>query len=121
MAGKALIVAGFSRGGRPAGLFQASGGVDASKGDPVGEEIDSLQGSRGAGRSLSNTLFVDGIADSVGYHQVRKLFASYGRLWKVFVQRFKKVGRRFRFGFVHFSLWNHASAAINALDRKSVV
>lgn len=62
------------------------------------------------------TLFVDGIAEEFGYHQVRRLFAHFGRLMNIFVQCNRKIGRRLRFGFVRFLSSDHASSAIKTLD-----
>lgn len=78
-----------------------------------GVEVQGVPVNDKGARSCS-TLFVDGISTSVRYHQVRNLFAQYGDLLNVFVQRTKKVGRQFRFGFVRFLSWDHASAAIKA-------
>src|ERR1044072_5426384 len=45
------------------------------------------------------SLFIDGIDQGVDYQQIKDLFAQYGKNVSVFVQRFRKPGRRFRFGF----------------------
>lgn len=44
------------------------------------------------------TMFIDGISDVVDYSQIRELFAHIGRVGKMFVQRHRKVGRRFCLG-----------------------
>lgn len=62
------------------------------------------------------TLFVDGIEEEIGYHHIRGLFSLFGTLSRVFVQRYRKFGRRFRFGFVHFLSRKQASSAIDGLD-----
>src|ERR1044072_3128420 len=61
-------------------------------------------------------LFVDGIADGVGYHRVRDLFYLFGKLRNVFMQRDRKMGRSFRFGFVRFLSMNSAVSALWALN-----
>ncbi|XP_057438114.1 uncharacterized protein LOC130730188 [Lotus japonicus] len=68
----------------------------------------------------SYTLFVDGISEAVGYPQIRALFARIGRLGKVFVRRHRKIGRRFRFGFVHFLSRIHAEMAVAQLNGTKV-
>src|ERR1044072_7970502 len=61
-------------------------------------------------------LFVDGIADGVSYHRIRDLFYLFGKLRNVFMQRDKKMGRIFRFGFVRFLSRNSAVSALWALN-----
>src|ERR1044072_6030860 len=61
-------------------------------------------------------LFVDGIADGVSYHRIRDLFYLFGKLRNVFMQRDKKMGRIFRFGFVRFLSRNSAVSAMRALN-----
>ncbi|XP_057444213.1 uncharacterized protein LOC130736394 [Lotus japonicus] len=63
-----------------------------------------------------STLFIDRISELVGYLHIRELFAQIGRVSKVFVQRSRKVGRNFRFGFVHFMSKAHAEEAIARLN-----
>lgn len=55
---------------------------------------------------------MDGISEEVGYSKIRVLFAHIGRIRKVFVQRKREVGRRFRFGFVHFLSWSDAETVV---------
>lgn len=87
-----------------------------------GEDGEHVDGSRrkvwGAG-DISRpcyTLFIDGIADSVGYFQVRDLFQQHGKMSNVFLQRKKKHGRKFRFGFVRFALKENTISAMKHLD-----
>lgn len=61
-------------------------------------------------------LFIDGIADSVDYFQVRDLFLQHGRLTNVFLQRTRRRGRRFRFGFVRYANKVDAVKAMEVLD-----
>lgn len=61
-------------------------------------------------------LFIDGIADSVSYHQIRELFCQHGRLSRVFVERQRKPWRKLRFGFIKFNERSSTMAAMDALD-----
>src|ERR1044072_322831 len=83
------------------------------------EEDDGDGGDEGKGDNddcLPSPLFVDGIADEVGYLRVRELFYLFGKLRNVFIQREKKKGRTFRFGFVRFLYRNNAVSAMRALN-----
>ncbi|XP_057451791.1 glycine-rich RNA-binding protein 4, mitochondrial-like [Lotus japonicus] len=84
------------------------------------EEDGGFRTVAGSGRLGSSkvrvALFVDGIFDSISYHQIRDLFAQFGCLMNVFVQRSKRSGRRFRFAFVCFSSLKAATTAIKRLD-----
>ena len=77
---------------------------------------DEDGGDQGDDDDAFSPLFVDGIEDMVDYHRVRNLFAQHGRLRNVFVQRSRKQGRRFRFGFVRFFSRKDASLALAALN-----
>src|ERR1044072_5454492 len=77
---------------------------------------DEDGGDQGDDDDAFSPLFVDGIEDMVDYHRVRNLFAQHGRLRNVFVQRSRKQGRKFRFGFVRFFSRKDASLALAALN-----
>lgn len=64
----------------------------------------------------SSTLFIDGISEKAGYAQIRALFGQIGRVGKVFVQRQRKIGWRFRFGFLRFLALAHAEATLLQLN-----
>src|ERR1044072_8999306 len=86
---------------------RACEGVEgAGGGEETGDDDDGFPSS----------LFVDGIADGVGYHRFRDLFSLFGKLRNVFMQRSKKLGRKFRFGFVRFLSKNCAGSAMKALN-----
>lgn len=61
----------------------------------------SMHGDDGESHNLT-MLFINGIPDSVGSYQVKDLFAKYGKVSSVFVQRLEKHGRVFNFGFSRF-------------------
>ena len=61
-------------------------------------------------------LFVDGLVGSVSYQRIRDLFALFGKLRNVFVQRSRKQGRKHRFGFVRFLSRINATSAVEALN-----
>lgn len=93
--------------------------------DVVGEDDDdgeeeAVTRRKGSMALEQNTLFVDGISDLVGYSQIKDLFSQIGRVSKVFVQRFRKVGRKYRFGFVHFQSTGLAEAAMARLNGTKV-
>ena len=59
------------------------------------EEEDGGDGSDDPGDEdggFPSPLFVDGIADGVGYLRIRELFYLFGKLRNVFLQRDKKMG-----------------------------
>ncbi|XP_057454867.1 glycine-rich RNA-binding protein 3, mitochondrial-like [Lotus japonicus] len=102
---------------RVAGFGSAIGDGIEDGDEAADEEDGSLPNQKCSGVSrVCVSLFVDGIAESVSYHQIRGLFAQFGRLVNVFVQRKKKLGRRFRFGFVRFTSWKVVAVAIKSLD-----
>src|ERR1044072_1656121 len=77
------------------------------------------QSSRQAGSGddpIVSPLFVDDIGDMVDYHRVRNLFAEHRKLRNVFVQRVRKLGRKFRFGFVRFFSRKDACKAVSVLN-----
>src|ERR1044072_8128832 len=91
------------------------GGQDSSQRKVAGNgEDDGEQGDDDD--AVISPLFVDGIGELVDYHRVRSLFAEHGRLRNVFVQRVRKLGHKFRFGFVRFFSRKYASKAISALN-----
>ncbi|XP_057425873.1 uncharacterized protein LOC130719256 [Lotus japonicus] len=61
-------------------------------------------------------LFIDGIADSVDYFQMKDLFKQHGMLTNVFLQRKRRSGRKFRFGFVRYAKKEDAVKAMEFLD-----
>lgn len=67
-------------------------------------------------RQRKPTLFVDGIEEAFGYHHIRGLFALFGRISNVFVQRKRELGRCFRFGIVRLFSDEQAVAATTMLD-----
>ena len=73
-------------------------------------------GNQGDDDDAISPLFVDGIDDTLDYHRIRSLFAQHGPLRNVFVQRLRKQGRKFRFGFVRFFSRKDASLALSALN-----
>src|ERR1044072_9188329 len=73
-------------------------------------------GEQGDDDDARSPLFVDAIDDMVDYHRVRSLFGQHGPLRNVFVQRLRKQGRKFRFGFVRFFSRKDASMALSALN-----
>src|ERR1044072_274741 len=77
---------------------------------------DEDGGDQGNDDDAFSPLFVDGIEDMVDYHRVLDLFAQHGSLRNVFVQRLRKQGRKFRFGFVRFFSRKDASLALSALN-----
>ncbi|XP_057443890.1 uncharacterized protein LOC130736053 [Lotus japonicus] len=102
--------------------------VDGSYGDGSNadkeDDDDGEQGGGcdGAARAAAVSarpcypLFIDGIADSVDYFQVRELFLQQGKLTNVFLQRKRKSGRKFRFGFVRYAHKDDAVRAMELLD-----
>lgn len=87
---------------------------EADEGDRDNSVAAHLRG--GEARRDGVTLFVDGITENVGYQQFKALFSQHGKPEKVFVQRERKKGRRFRFGFVRFLTKSCADMAIKVLD-----
>lgn len=61
-------------------------------------------------------LFIDGIADSVDYFQVRNLFSRHGRLKNVFIQRNRRSRRKFYIGFVRYAKKEDVVRALELLD-----
>src|ERR1044072_9826056 len=90
-------------------ISNARASLTAASGDDDGEQGDDDD-------PIISPLFVDDIRDMVDYHRVRNLFAEHGKLRNVFVQRVRKLGRKFRFGFVRFFSRKDASKAISALN-----
>lgn len=84
--------------------------------DDADEDEEDVSSRRGEIPVKSSTLFIDGISHLVGYAQIQALFAQIGRLGKVFVQQHRKIGRRFRFGFLRFLARAHADAALARLN-----
>lgn len=70
---------------------------------------DSLGKENNVHRSSILTLFVDGISDRVNHLQVRVLFSQIRRVLNIFIQRQRKVGRSYCFGFAISSLLKVAS------------
>lgn len=66
------------------------------------------------------TLFVDGIDDNTSYQQLRRVFAAFGKLAGVYIQRYRKEGRWSRFGFIRFLLKSDAEKAIKMMDGKNL-
>ncbi|XP_057444367.1 uncharacterized protein LOC130736569 [Lotus japonicus] len=94
----------------------ARGGGNSTQGDGVDEEGEA-EGAEGEAVQLGRfTLFIDGISDLVGYPQIKSLFGKVGRVEKLFVQRNRKAGRRFRFGFAQFFSRVQAEAAVAKLN-----
>lgn len=102
---------GGSRVGRSPPQEEGEDGEDEAEGE---EGVDSRR--RVPTLQERSTFLIDGISELVGYLQIRELFAQIGRVSKVFVQRSHKVGRNFRFGFVHFMSKAHAEEAITRLN-----
>ncbi|XP_057425644.1 RNA-binding protein CP33, chloroplastic-like [Lotus japonicus] len=82
----------------------------------VADENDGEDRVEGRSGSPSFTLFVDGISEPADYYQIRGLFGQIGGLLNVFVQKQKRIGRAFRFGFVRYSSLDVASMAINLFN-----
>lgn len=61
-------------------------------------------------------LFIDNILVAMGCHQVGDLFLKRGKVKNVFIQRERKSGRRFHFGFVRYVLKKDALSAMKRLD-----
>ena len=92
----------------------------AADGDDQDEGEGEIARRRVGARKFCTTLFIDGISEMVGYKQIRELFAQYGDLVNVFVQRLRKEGRRFRFGFVRYALEEHALQAISCVNGRNL-
>lgn len=88
--------------------------VENGADDGGGRRKRLVSGMGGVSQSCT-TLFIDGIAESVGYYQVKDLFAKHGKLASIFVQRLKNQGRVSRFGFARFVSKEHASTTIKFL------
>src|ERR1044072_1031178 len=83
-----------------------SAGDGVGDGEELGDDEDDIP----------PPLFVDGLVDSVSYQRIRDLFALFGKLRNVFVQRSRKQGRKHRFGFVRFLSRINATSAVEALN-----
>lgn len=85
-------------------------GSSTGVGDSAGREVKIT--------SFSSifTSFVEGILDRFEYHQISSLFAQFGRIKNVFVQKQRKIIRRYRFRFVQFASLELASQVINLLN-----
>lgn len=95
-------------------LVSGSSGTDSDEDlldDEAGEDP-----TIGGGRAPSFTLFIDGISEPTSYYHIRGLFGQIGSLLNVFVQKQRRIGRDFRFGFVRYSTREVASMAINLFN-----
>src|ERR1044072_5503763 len=79
-----------------------------------GEEEDAGSGKSSSGAWRSYNLFIDGVSEYSSYSQIRHLFAQHGKVLNLFIQKQKKPGRRFRFGFVRFA---SKKQAVEAKDK----
>src|ERR1044072_6280348 len=77
-----------------------------------GEEEKEKYGTGSSGLHRRFALFIDGISESTSYFRIRNLFEQYGKVCNLFIQRKKKPGRNFRFGFVRYA---YREQAIDAL------
>ncbi|XP_057418341.1 eukaryotic translation initiation factor 3 subunit G-like [Lotus japonicus] len=102
----------FSGRGGASDFGVCGGDEEEEDGGADGERLDGGDGSK----SPCFSLFIDGISEAVGYHQVRNLFLKHGKVKSIFIQRQQKVGRRFRFGFVRYILKEDTFAAMKRLD-----
>lgn len=93
------------------------GPEDATSAD--GDQPCESDGSEDGGEAPSKpafTLFVDGIPEFVSYYHIRGLFGQIGKLVSVFVQKQRRLGRAFRFGFARYSSLETASLAISLFN-----
>lgn len=56
----------------------------------------------------------------MGHNQIKDLFSQYEKLEKAFVQREKKKGQQWHFGFARFASLTWAKMVINFLDEFKV-
>lgn len=61
-------------------------------------------------------VFIDGLGDRITMVKLLSIFSKAGNLRDVFIQQRKKVGRRFRFGFVRFQRNEEAWKAIRMFN-----
>lgn len=74
--------------------------------------------SADANASTKTTIFVDGLNERTQYPQIRKLFEKHGIVVGVYVQRRRKINRKFKCGFVRFKCEKETTRAIQALKGK---
>src|ERR1044072_3129905 len=62
------------------------------------------------------SVFVDGIREEVSYRVARSFFDRLEGIKGIFIQRPRKVSRRFKFGFLRFGEYEKAYDAIRKLN-----
>lgn len=112
-------VAGAGSGCSSSGHHALTEEEDGGVGDDDGDE--KFNGSTGDHKSRWGigsfvSLFIDGISNGPTYQQIKYLFALFGRITSVFLQRKRKEGRRWHFAFVWMMSRRGAMEALSKLD-----
>ncbi|XP_057436865.1 eukaryotic translation initiation factor 3 subunit G-like [Lotus japonicus] len=104
------------------GLEGATGARDGGfvdgemEGGALVGESNGVPGGFNGGRRSCYSVFIDGIEDKVYYLHLRHLCSKFGKVLNLFVQRQRKSGRIWRFGFVRFGLREQALKAVRGLN-----